>query len=386
MNRTASKYLLLLSVILFASCGHYKIKIKPAESTKVDLSTATINVYIENSGSMDGYVIQGAQFKDDLYSYVSALSSKVGKTNYNYINTQIIPVKQADGSFFQNLSPAAFKAGGGDRQNSELVDMMRMMLKNENDNTISVFASDCILDPTPGDASKFFYLRQTDMRNTISSYLAKHKDFGIIIFNLESNFDGFMFPVGAPARKVTTKRPYYVWVFGPNNLLGALTKEVPSSYFINGVKHSISFVKCPNIPFTVEEPFSEGHLHNNEMNLNSKDRIFHIKADFSSSLLSETYITNPSNYKQSDVTIRVEKVDPIKGDDLYTHDMTISYRGTCSHGFYLDLNTVSSWVEAISDDNGSDIKKTCGIEYIINGIAEAYKETSPLQIDFEIKK
>lgn len=66
--------------------------------------------------------------------------------------------------------------------------------------------------------------------------------------------------------------------------------------------------------------------------------------------------------------------------------MTISYRGTCSHGFYLDLNTVSSWVEAISDDNGSDIKKTCGIEYIINGIAEAYKETSPLQIDFEIKK
>lgn len=372
-------------MLLLASCSSYKVRIYPDKSKQVDASTAVINVYIDNSGSMNGYVLPGSQFKDDMYSYVSALSAKACKTNYYYINTEIIPVHQSSGSFFQDLSSASFKSAGGSHKKTELVNMMRMMLKNADKNTVSVFASDCILDPDQGEANRYFYLRQTDMRNTISSYLTNHKDFGIIIYCLESSFDGFLYPVGQDPIKITTKRPYYIWVFGPDKLIGKLNKEVSTSDFRNGIKYSASFANCSSIPFTVDKAFSNG-IVNDEMELNDNDKTFQIKADFSPSLLSDEFISDIKKYKPSDATITLEKIVPIKGDDVYTHEITVSYSGSCSKGFFLELNKSPQWTESMSDNNGVDIHKTCGIKYIIDGIAEAYKNVSPLKIDFEIKK
>jgi hypothetical protein len=361
------------------------VKIYPDKSKQADVTSAVINVYVENSGSMDGYAMPGSQFKDDMYSYVSALSAKAKKTNYFYINSKIIPVNQQSNSFFQNLSPVAFKAAGGKRVKSELVEMMRMMLNNANDKTISIFTSDCILDPDQGYANRYFYLRQTDMRNTISDYLTKHKDFGIIIYCLESDFNGFLYPVGQAPQKVSAKRPYYVWVFGPGKLLGKLNQEVSTSNFRNGIKYSTSFVSCSSIPFTTDKAFSNG-IVNDEMDLNGNDKSFQIKADFSPSLLSDQFIEDIKNYKQSDPTITLEKILPIKGNELYTHELTVSFNGRCSKGFFLELNKAPQWASIMSDDNGANIHKTCGIKYIIDGIAEAYKSAPALKIDFEIKK
>lgn len=378
--------LFAVALLLLASCSSYKVKIYPDKSKPVDASTAVINVYIDNSGSMNGYVLPGSQFKDDMYSYVSALSAKASKTNYYYINTEVIPIHQSSGSFFQDLSPSSFKSAGGSHRKTELVNMMRMMLRNANKNTVSVFASDCILDPDPGEANRYFYLRQTDMRNTISSYFTNHKDFGIIIYCLESSFDGFLYPVGQDPIKITTKRPYYIWVFGPSKLIGKLNKEVSTSDFRNGIKYSASFANCNSIPFTVYKAFSNG-IVNDEMELiNENDKTFQIKADFSPSLLSEEFISDIKKYKQSDATITLKKIVPIKGDDVYTHEITVSYSGSCSKGFFLELNKSPQWTKLMNDNNGADIHKTCGIKYIIDGITEAYNNVPPLRIDFEIKK
>ena len=47
------------------------------ETVKTELKEAQpqIKVYIENSGSMDGYMGPGAELKDAIYSYVSTMAS-----------------------------------------------------------------------------------------------------------------------------------------------------------------------------------------------------------------------------------------------------------------------------------------------------------------------
>lgn len=52
-----------------------------------------MKVYIENSGSMDGYMRQKSEFKDAVKSYVNALDLQVDTTELYYINTQISSFK-----------------------------------------------------------------------------------------------------------------------------------------------------------------------------------------------------------------------------------------------------------------------------------------------------
>lgn len=377
--RLTSVFLLLL---LFTSCGNKLLTIKPDDSESLSLEKAKLNVFIENSGSMDGFVIPGSEFKSDLYSYVSAAASKVNSTNYYYINSDVIPIRTAGNAFFQNLSAGAFKNGGGNRRDSELVQMIGRALSMQNDSTITIFASDCILDPQPGNANDYFGLRQTDMRNVIQKYLNSHNDFGIIIYCLSSSFNGYLYPVGQSPMKCNTPRPYYVWVMGSSKLIGQLNKVVSSNLFRSGVKYEASFVNCKNLPFTASEPFNE--TTNKKLELKDSKKQFYLKVNFSPSLLSDDVIMDTKNYKQHHPAIKLISVEKIN-DKNYTHQLTVSYHSRTPDGFYLDLNKKPDWLDKMNDDTGNQIHTTCGIKYMINGVADAFSEVKPLQIDFEIK-
>ena len=56
-------------------------------------NSVKLKVYIENSGSMDGYMRQKSEFKDAVKSYVNALDLQVDTTELYYINTQISSFK-----------------------------------------------------------------------------------------------------------------------------------------------------------------------------------------------------------------------------------------------------------------------------------------------------
>ena len=56
-------------------------------------NSVKLKVYIENSGSMDGYMREKSEFKDAVKSYVNALDLQVDTTELYYINTQISSFK-----------------------------------------------------------------------------------------------------------------------------------------------------------------------------------------------------------------------------------------------------------------------------------------------------
>ncbi|MDR3251423.1 MAG: hypothetical protein LBT42_07175 [Tannerella sp.] len=92
----------------------------PLQTESIPAVTPVINVYIENSGSMDGYVRGVTEFEQAVYNYLSdiKISGVADSLNLFYINSKVIP--QGSGSdiaviedFILKLEPSSFSQKGG---------------------------------------------------------------------------------------------------------------------------------------------------------------------------------------------------------------------------------------------------------------------------------
>lgn len=82
-------------------------------------------------------------------------------------------------------------------------------------------------------------------------------------------------------------------------------------------------------------------------------------------------------------------IDSVKAiqDYRYTHEISLSIFDN-AHGvenIIVDTQNTPSWVNAMSDKTGDDLNKTQGISYIIEGVADAYKNITLKGIQFTIK-
>ena len=368
----------------------YEVKNENVVSiSSVDLRNAVVNVYIENSGSMDGYMHPSSEFKNDLYSYISGISSKVKKTNLNYISSSIRIINQDPETFFANLTPASFRMSGLNTKHSEIVDMFKEMLGRTDKNTISIFASDCILDVTGGDAKDFFENRRTTLRDTIAKLLNKDKDFAVEVFSCESSFDGHLYPYQSSPVSYKGKRPYYVWVFGSKHLIGALNEKISpyDSFRTGGIKNSASFANCGQMPLTLSLLGKEG----NTLIIHGKKTEFNILVNLASSLLSEKQISDLASYSYADSKATIEEIGRIDDkQSAYTHALKIKFNKTSKpikQSIALPMNEKPKWAESLNDDSiGVEPNKTYGIKYLIYAVSDAYKNATPAQIQFVINK
>jgi hypothetical protein len=262
------------------------------------------------------------------------------------------------------------------------------MLGKSNNNTISIFASDCILDPAVGDAAKYFNLRKTEMNSVITDYLKKNPDFGVEIFCLQSDFDGFIFPSGqSPIKVAKKKRPYYVWIFGSKKLIGALNKNVPASKLESGILHSVAFADCTSTPIILKK-YHGSPAKNDKITVESNNMKFDILADMSQTLQLDNVTNSIDSYKTSPY-INLESISTIKTDSRYTHVFHLSFRPSTTNKtqfIELTMNNLPIWVENMSDDNGASLTKTCGIKYTIGGVYDAFQYSKKPKIEFEITK
>jgi hypothetical protein len=187
-------------------------------------NSVKLKVYIENSGSMDGYMRQKSEFKDAVKSYVNALDLQVDTTELYYINTQISSFKADIANLEEALNPASFTKCAGSRSNSDIADMLSNIVKQTGDNSVSMFISDCILDVPQGDAVNFFGVKQTNVTRAFTKALRKHPKLGVEIIRLSSSYQG-MYYYAKGCEPIDSKRPYYIWMIGNKELLGKLNKK-----------------------------------------------------------------------------------------------------------------------------------------------------------------
>ena len=380
--------------VVVASCGHTKIEVSStAVSSSIPTNNPCLKVFIENSGSMDGYMCDGSQLKDAIYDFVSDLNRNTDTTQLYYINSKIIPYKGNLTSYIKDLNPTSFRKAGGNTSNTDLGSIIASVLGTVNDSTVAIFVSDCILELPAKDAQKFLTNCEIRIKDEIINIQKRVPDLGVEILKLSSDFNGkYFYPNGSVEMLKDVKRPYYIWIFGNKNYLAKLNIAVPFSqlkkYNLDGV---VAFSNQSAVPYDI---FNNG-LTSKTIVPNHGNYQVTIQADFSTTLQPEGMVQDKENYTFNNSTIVVDGVYPISdAQSKYSHFIKFTIpKGTTIAQDCLTFHTpkLPSWVSESNDETGANIQsnldKTTGIKYLIQGVADAYKnEKISTTFNFNVKR
>ncbi|MBO6024646.1 MAG: hypothetical protein J6P83_07330 [Bacteroidales bacterium] len=359
--------------------------IKPASNKPV------VNVYIENSGSMDGYLKGVTEFESAVYNYLSdiKISDITDTLNLYYINSEIISYAQsADADvirdFISKLEPNEFKKRGGNRGTSDIADVIKSILKETRDGVISIMVTDGIFSPGKGkDAEAYLVNQEIGIKTSMAEHLNKYPKSAVILYQLSSKFDGTYYnKVDAKIPLNNVQRPFYIWIFGQASDLAALREAVPENKFNgSGVEKMFSIVAGnQRVDYAVKPKSGNFCVSRNnpktEINKLKADRDgkvrFSVNADFKDLLLDESYIIDSRNYE---LQIYDLKVAP-KTDSKYTHTITLATENRKQKNGELSIKlmmTEPNW-DDVNDPIGLEAVpgKTYGIKYQISGIYKAF--------------
>lgn len=371
-------------IVVISTCSRSNKIILENDSVKtenIDSLTEHIklNVYMENSGSMDAYMCPGSDLKDAVFDYVSDLSTYSDSLNLFYVNSEIFPYKGDLQSYIKDLTPKSFAEAGGDRSNTDLRKIFELVMKKQRNNTVTVFVSDCILD-IPEDATDYFGNCQISMKGTFKEALKNNPNLGVMIMQLSSKFNG-NWCCGKQKRVLKDKkRPYYIWVIGDNRLLAYLSKKVPVNDIYGGIKDYCAYSGKSYIPFDIQK---KSYTVNRTNKINVE-----ILVDMTSSLQSGEIIKDTNQYKSSNpASTTIKEITEItNANSEYSHVISIEIKNPESvrgETITFSYPNTTSWIEESNDTTGmtipENIDKTTGIAYLIGGVADAYYKHS---IDF----
>jgi hypothetical protein len=367
--------ILVLIFIVSQVIGGGKIVLdwENAYSTPTLPDTICLNIYVENSGSMNGYMCNGSNLKDAVYDYASDLKKHTTICNLFYVNSQIIPCKESLDDYIKNLTPSSFAKAGGNLKDTDLRSIFKLIMSKHEKNTVSVFVSDCILD-IPESATDFFGNCQVSIKNTFNEAIEKHPNLGVEIVKLQSKFDGYWFCGKNKQKLDNVKRPYYIWIIGDKNILAMLNEKVPVANIIGGIDDYCAYSTSQPIPFDIEKK---------RYAVNHSDKInVEVLADLRPSLQEENLLENVYQYSsENPVLTKVVGIKPIsKSGSNYSHVIYLelsSPQTLKAASVTLSYPEMAQWVILANDSTGvyaNSIDKTTGIQYLIKGVADAYKD------------
>jgi hypothetical protein len=381
----------------------------PADSSvPVETVKPVINVYIENSKSMDGYVNGATEFKTSISLYLSDIKGKelTDTLNLLYINSEIINPKQDIIDFIQKLNPASFAASvkkkDGTRGISDISNVIKSVLDKTQQNVISILVTDGIFSLEKSiDASQHqIYLtnQQIGIRDNMQKHLKKYPGTAVIVYQLLSKFDGTYYDKVNKHIPFKGQRPFYIWIIGDAKHVDKLRTKIPAEN-INieggGVQNVFSIVAGnQNVKYAVHNNSGEFDLSKTDpkkeiWKLKKDSRsgkvTFAVNVDFSELLLDDSYLTNPANYENSS-GYQLE-ITRSRGNTNYTHFLNfISERVHKGQVAVKLKSTVPDWVSKANDDEGSTPveNKTYGIKYLIEGVFKAFTSNNEYYAEIKI--
>lgn len=386
-------------LLLTTRCGKNQVVVQwePTPPNSASAEPCTLKVYVENSGSMNGYMHAGTQLTDVLYDYVSLLGTSVDTVELNYLNSEVVAYPHDLKHFIETLTPAAFRAVKGNKSNSDIAQMLDTILSRTDANTISLFVSDCILDVKQGATANYLVNRQIDIRNTFRKKLNQQHDLATVVLPLTSTFTGYYYYDRGSEYLQEAGRPYYLWLIGPQSLLARCNRLHPWSNLLTDKQRFLTFVTpVAEIPYTITNQFGKTTAGRCVCRPDRRGRYqFQLQADLSGTLQDDGLLLNPTYYRKAGQLLQIDAIRPIQDTHSpYTHILTLSVaENVTPYGEKIELGVAPfpAWVEEINDDSGADIQshmtKTTGIKYILQGVDEAYKGYTSLgSIPFTINK
>lgn len=352
-----------------------------------------INVYIENSGSMDGYVKGQTEFEQIVYNYLVnlKLARITSKLNLFYINSEILPQQDDVQDFIEKLNPYSFKAKGGNRGTSDISQMIDTIMKEMNDSTVSIFISDCIFSPGKGkDAGDYLNNQKIGIKKAIGEYFNAHPKLAVTGYRCMSSFDGYCYDKNDTGTLFIGQRPFYIWLFGTQGALRRIQNEMhKNGYHLDGCENEfMAFAGGITIPdscyavkrgsgnFDLKKSDSRHSIENLKADRNGKV-CFSVEVNYAPLILSDTYLCDTTMYVVNDPKYKVVSVERIKEYQKYSHIIHIEAEKVHPSNLEIQLCTgTPTWPAYYNDDSGNSIDstnayKTFGIKYLTEGITEA---------------
>lgn len=372
----------------------------------------TIKVYVENSGSMDGYVKGATDFENAVYSFLSdvqhadlgdrpdSMSTK-NVLILNYINSEVLEQKPDVREFIKALEPSDFKMKGGKRGTSDMSNIIGTIISQTENNDVSILVSDCIFSPgktykANDNADEYIVAQQIGIKSHIVEELAKNPNFSIVVMRLMSQFDGIYYNKFDDGQYIKNNRPFYIWLMGDRAHLKALLNKVNIGQIKGSGVQNIFMISNPlsNLTYSISlpQPGNGKYKLDNETKTITDAKVdgkggnshfqISLSVDFSKLLLPEEYIINSDNYVISNKAYGLE-ISKYSGPNMnkYTHTIKLTLlqpaisRGAIKISL---LNTLPMWIKDYTDEIGLDInlegamEKTYGLKYLLGGVYDAY--------------
>lgn len=372
------------------------------------------HIFIENSGSMDGYVKGVTQFEQATYNIISDIKDKQLSNNLNlfYINSRRIPLfsnasTEQLGDFIQKLEPSNFIKKGGNRDSSDMQKIVKMVFDSVNSKSVSLIVSDFIFSPGKKvNAQNYLINQQIGFKSLFSDKLSD-MNISTLMLQFHSQFQGNYFDKENRSIDFNNKpiqRPFYMMIIGQDSAITQFLGEIDlNSYKARGFVQMCYFHIHDDNPrnssrsiitykdrignYEFELPATRLILNDAEPseNINTKGKfIFSVAVDFSNIIEDKKYFTNPENYEvPQNYTLIIDTIldstEPAtKG---YTHLLKLTTSNLKNQDVFIRLlDKLPNWVADCNSDNDTTIynssdeqTKTFGLKYLLEGINEAYK-------------
>ncbi len=394
--------------------------------TQENNEKAEVNVYIENSASMDGYVNKTTEFEAALSDLLVQIQYRYDSENLNvnFINTKIHKSEITEvNDFVEKLEPSKSPYKVGDRSVSKLNEVLEIILDSTSQNNISVFISDCIY--SLGKAKETIGALEFQKSLTKGVFLEKSKEFNFstIILKMESRFNGKYYDKDdKPTLLTEAQRPYYIWVIGSDQNVLQFSKTIDleklkgfvnSYYLLNDFSKTSPYttvLRNTNLigRFRPIDKKSKTITGINELEYRNAIFQFAVAIDLSGISVDDDYLTSIENYIVSE-GFKIRSIDRIDASKVHkndwiklektsaTHIITISFKAdNVLQDLEIELPVKApNWISASSSIDDKKIKnqlsKTFGLKYLLEGVSEAYylkngDEQSYIKTKITIKK
>jgi molybdopterin-guanine dinucleotide biosynthesis protein A len=392
-----------------------------------------VNIYIENSGSMNGYVNGNTQFKGAIRDLLVMLKYYYGEKNINihFINSDIYPT-QIHGdivTFSKTLNTKTFKIG--DTDNSNLNNIFNQILNKTAKDTMSILLSDCIYSIK---GSKTEDLLSDQKSLTKDAFLTKFKSkerLATSIVKLTSEFNGTYYDKDNKKTQLSGQlRPYYITIMATDKAMTNFNENIKlvkgkvegfeNKYnltlnnYSQGIYFSVINTSDDSARFKPDRDFNKNgaikgikDVSINERN--SSNFIFTVAVDMSTIPVEDSYILDKSNYNIKDANYKIKGIYPFSDKNIKptTAIMLAKANAKPTHYIVFESTTpnftnltftlkkqIPKWVYETNTNDDSSVSqnsnKTFGIKYLIEGISEAYETESKnndyLNLTINIKK
>lgn len=388
------------------------------------------DLYIENSGSMFGYMEGNTDFKKSIFDLLTRINGKGKKVNINLINNETHPIDTKLEDFMEFLQPQNVKRYG-ETGSSELNKIFRVVTQewnrlNQIDSLkdkkhIAILVSDYIYSLRSNDVTDGLADQKYGTKIVFQN-ISQQTDCAVLIIKSNSFFDGQYYTFRSPnsGQKIRQNRPYYIWIIADSEEILNFQEEFNIEELDGYENHMVIYnTQESDLPYhsiltrtnkkgrfrkTKGQSNQVSEIEAIELNKRRGEELFEFSLAIDLSLIpvDDNYKINPNMYElisSNGDKFEIVEIEPIV-NNYEPNDK--KYIGKASHLLTFRTYAISpgvqtlnlkmkklipEWVLASSTEDDAtyiDSTKTFGLQYLIEGVNEAYDERGEEHLYFSI--